>query len=99
LFFLNKINFKKLKISHLLSYSLLAQRILNQVQHRHQQKKGHFSRGVFAFLFRRKPKPHDFSKFLPRFQKFLTKNSCYTAEKKKTASNLYVKTHMNLKIS
>ncbi|MEM6685799.1 MAG: hypothetical protein AAF617_08455, partial [Bacteroidota bacterium] len=68
--------------SFLLSFSLLAQRILNQVQHRHQQKKVRFSRGVFAFSFLEKNQNRiNFSKFLPWLQKFLTKNQCYTAEK------------------
>ncbi len=44
-----KLSTKNHIFSSLFSFSLLSQRILNQVQHRRQQKKGNFSRGIFSF--------------------------------------------------
>ncbi|KAB8151655.1 hypothetical protein EZY14_017260 [Kordia sp. TARA_039_SRF] len=52
-FLLNEINFKKLKISSLFSYSLLAQR-------KETKEKALFQRCFWFSLLGRKPKPHEF---------------------------------------
>ncbi len=37
----------------------------------------------------------NFPKFFPRFQKFLTENPCYTAEKKRSEQNFHVELKLN----
>ncbi|MEM6687623.1 MAG: hypothetical protein AAF617_17730, partial [Bacteroidota bacterium] len=65
---------KTLNIGFLLSFSLLAQR-------KETKESALFQRCFCFFFLEKKQNRMNFSKFLPGLQKFLTKNSCYTAEK------------------